>query len=148
ARPTMQPSTHGPTRWGERILAWGGAITGAGGLRRARVGRWIAPLLLAVSLAGPAAAAVRVGLFVGYCGVVPQGSWFPMGFEVQNDGPAFTALVEVTPGQFNSSQTGTMTVELPTGTTKRFVIPTFAGVTYNPSWNARLLDERGRVRAE
>jgi len=144
----MQPSTHGPTRWGENILAWGRALTSVRGLGRSRLGRWVAPLFLVVSLAGPVDAAVRFDLFVGYDGVVPQGSWFPMGFEVQNDGPAFTALVEVAPGQFNSSQTRTMTVELPTGTTKRFVIPTFAGVTYNPTWNARLLDERGRVRAE
>jgi hypothetical protein len=87
-------------------------------------------------------------MFVGYDGIVPQGSWFPIAFEVQNDGPAFTATVEVTPGQFTSSQTRTMVVELPTGTTKRFIIPTFNAASYNPTWNARVLDERRRVRAE
>jgi len=93
-------------------------------------------------------AAVRFDMFVGYDGIVPQGSWFPIAFEAQNDGPPFVATVEVTPGQFNSSQTRTMTVELPTGTTKRFIIPTFNAASYNPTWNARVLDERHRVRAE
>src|SRR4026207_710197 len=93
-------------------------------------------------------AAVRFDMFVGYDGIVPQGSWFPIAFEAQNDGPAFTATIEVTPGQFNSTQTRTMTVELPSGTTKRFIIPTFNAASYNPTWNARVLDERRRVRAE
>ena len=114
--------------------------------------RWPAALL-ACWLTGllacwPADAAVRFDMFVGYDGIVPQGSWFPIAFEVQNDGPAFTATVEVSPGQFTETQTRTMVVELPTGTTKRFIIPTFSTASYNPAWNARLLDERGKVRAE
>ena len=36
-------------------------------------------------------------------------------------------------------------MDLPTGTLKRVVIPVF---TAAQSWNARLLDERGRIRAE
>jgi hypothetical protein len=117
-----------------------------------RLARWSAALL-ACWLAGlltslPAGAAVRFDMFVGYDGIVPQGSWFPIAFEVQNDGPAFTATIEVTPGQFNSTQTRTMVVELPSGTTKRFIIPTFNAASYNPTWNARVLDERRRVRAE
>ena len=97
---------------------------------------------------GRAAAAVRFDMFVGYDGVVPQGSWFPIVFEVQNDGPAFTARVEVAPGQFNPGHTRSMRVELPTGTTKRFTLPAFAAASYSPTWTARLLDERGRVRVE
>lgn len=93
-------------------------------------------------------AAVRFDMFVGYDGIVPQGSWFPVVFEAQNDGPSFTGMVEVSPGQFNSGQTRTMVVELPTATTKRFIIPTFNAASYNPTWSARLLDQRGKVRAE
>ena len=93
-------------------------------------------------------AAVRFDMFVGYDGVVPQGSWFPIAFEVANDGPAFTGIVEVTGGQFSSGQTRLMKVELPTGTTKRLVIPTFSAASFNPSWNARLVDEHGKVYAE
>lgn len=108
---------------------------------------WLTAMALLLATA-PIHAAVRFDMFVGYDGIVPQASWFPIAFEVQNDGPAFTATVEVTPGQFNSTQTRTMSVELPSGTTKRFIIPTFNAASYNPTWNARVLDERRRVRAE
>jgi hypothetical protein len=108
---------------------------------------WLTTIALFLVTA-PTHAAVRFDMFVGYDGIVPQASWFPIAFEAQNDGPAFIATVEVTPGQFNSTQTRTMTVELPSGTTKRFIIPTFNAASYNPTWNARVLDERRRVRAE
>ena len=39
-------------------------------------------------------------------------------------------------------------VELPTGTLKRIEIPVFSTARYQSSWDVRLLDERGRVRAE
>src|SRR5262249_17295207 len=42
----------------------------------------------------------------------------------------------------------TMTVELPSGTTKRFTLPAFTTATYNPTWDARLFDEKGKLRAE
>ena len=113
---------------------------------RSRFHLWLAVLLFV--FAATAQAAVRFDMFTGYDGIVPQGSWFPVAFEVQNDGPAFTATIEVTPGQINSSQTRTMIVELPTGTTKRFIIPTFNSASYNPTWEARVLDERRKVRAE
>ncbi|NJN43731.1 MAG: hypothetical protein HC806_02655, partial [Anaerolineae bacterium] len=51
----------------------------------------------------------------GYDGVVPEASWFPVIVEVKNDGPPFTALFELSPGNYNQSQTRTMMVELPTG---------------------------------
>jgi hypothetical protein len=93
-------------------------------------------------------AAIRFDMFVGYDNIVPQGNWFPITFEVQNDGPAFTALLEISPDYYNANQTRRMVVELPTGTTKRFSIPVFTAANYNQSWTARLLDERGKVRAE
>jgi hypothetical protein len=94
--------------------------------------------------------AVRFDVFVGYDSQIPEASWFPITFEVANDGPSFNAVVEVTPGQFNQGQERRMAVELPTGTTKRFVIPVFSSshIYSMGSWDARLLDERGRVRAE
>lgn len=109
----------------------------------------LAQLVVLVGLFSlPSFAAVRFDMFVGYDGIVPVGSWFPVAFEVQNDGPAFTATVEISPGQFNATQDRAMVVELPTGTTKRFIIPTFNAGNYYPTWSARLLDERRRVRAE
>jgi hypothetical protein len=96
----------------------------------------------------PARGAVRFDVFVGYDGVVPEASWFPVICEVQNDGPSFNALFELIAGQYNQGQTRRMAVELPTGTTKRFILPVFSVQRYNATWDARLLDEKGRVRAE
>jgi hypothetical protein len=100
-----------------------------------------------VLLLTSAPAAIRFDMFVGYDNIVPQGNWFPITFEAQNDGPAFTALLEVSPDN-NANQTRRMVVELPTGTTKRFSIPVFTAANYNQSWTARLVDERGKIRAE
>ncbi len=107
-----------------------------------------AALLLALLFAfTPARAAVRFDVFFGYDGIVPEASWFPVTFEIFNDGPGFNGVVEVVPTQYDRNQTR-MVVELPTGTTKRFVIPMFASGRYTMSWDARLLDERGKTRAE
>jgi hypothetical protein len=80
--------------------------------------------------------------------VIPEASWFPIVCEVKNDGPTFTALIEVSAGQFNESQTRWVSVELPTGTLKRLVIPAFSSSRYRSSWDVRLLNERHRVIAE
>jgi len=110
--------------------------------------RAIAVFLLVLASLAPARALVRFDVFLGYDGILPEASWFPVSFEVQNDGAPFIGTVEISPGQFNQSQTRLMTVELPTGTTKRFVIPVFSASRYTYNWSARLLDERGKVRAE
>src|SRR5437773_8568562 len=90
-------------------------------------------------------AAIRLDVFVGYDGVVSQGGFFPVIFEVFNDGPAFNALIELTPAQFNQGQVRQVPVELPTGTLKRFVIPVFSSEQYRlASWNVRLFDDRGK----
>src|SRR5438105_11971906 len=85
-------------------------------------------------------AAVRFDVFLGYDGILPEASWFPLAFEVQNDGPAFVGVVEISPGQYSQSQTRLVTVELPTGTMKRFVVPVFSPSRhgYNYNWNVRL----------
>jgi hypothetical protein len=107
-------------------------------------------LILLLLLCGlvSAQAAVRFDVFLGYDGILPEASWFPVVCEVQNDGPTFNARVEIASSQYQSGQRRVMAVELPTGTTKRFVIPVFAASRYGLGWDARLLDERGRVRAE
>jgi len=104
--------------------------------------------LLCASEAFTVRAALQFDVFIGYDGVVPEASWFPVIVEVKNDGPTFTGLFELSPGNYNQSQTRTMMVELPTGTLKRFTVPVFSTTRYNSMWNARLLDERGKVRAE
>lgn len=103
-------------------------------------------LILAGSL--PLRAAIQFDAFLGYDGIVPEACWFPVVFEIKNDGPGFNAAVELSPGNLNQGQTYRVKVELPTGTLKRLVVPVFSSTRGFASWNARLLDERGKLRAE
>jgi hypothetical protein len=96
---------------------------------------------------GTANAALQFDIFLGYDGFVPEACWFPMVCEVKNDGPSFTGTVEVK-GGYNQEQTLLMTVELPTGTLKRFVLPLFSSGRGYAGWDVRLLDERGKIRSE
>jgi hypothetical protein len=97
----------------------------------------------------PTSAMLQFDVFLGYDSIVPDASWFPVVCEIKNDGPAFTGVVEVSAGQFNEGQSRRLEVELPTGTLKRVVIPVFAAAhAVYSRWDVRLLDERGRVRAE
>ncbi len=105
-------------------------------------------LLLFCGGAIPASAVLQFDVFLGYDSLVPEACWFPIVCEIKNDGPAFTGVVEVGGGQFNDGQTRRLAVELPTGTLKRVVIPAFSTARGYSSWDVRLLDERGRVRAE
>lgn len=103
--------------------------------------------LLSLS-AMPARAVLQFDVFLGYDGVVPEASWFPVVCEIKNDGPGFVGIVEISSGSFNQSQTRRLVVELPTGTLKRIDIPVFSTARYQSSWDVRLLDERDKVRAE
>src|SRR6266481_703817 len=71
-----------------------------------------------------ARADLQFDVFLGYDGIVPEATWFPIVFEIKNDGPSFTGTVELTTG--NQSQTRRLKVELPTGTLKRVVLPVFS----------------------
>lgn len=101
-----------------------------------------------VVLALSTRAMLQFDVFPGYDGVVPEASWFPIICEVKNDGPGFNGTIEISAGQFNEGQTRRTTVELPTGTLKRIEIPVFSTARYQSTWDVRLVDERGRVRAE
>src|SRR2546423_7106528 len=108
-------------------------------------------LLFLLLVLGPGTtlrAAIQFDVFLGYEGIVPEASWFPVVCEVKNDGPSFNGVVEVTPGNYNQGQTRRIVVELPTGTLKRFTIPVFSSSRSYSTWDIRLLDERGKVRAE
>jgi len=111
---------------------------------------FVAAALLLATATLSARAAIQFDIFLGYDGILPEASWFPVVCEVKNDGPTFTATVELIIGSFNQNQTLRTVVELPTGTLKRFVMPVFSGSTraYNTTYDLRLLDERGRVRSE
>jgi hypothetical protein len=113
-------------------------------------------LCVAGLMAGlPVQAALQFDVFLGYGGqptgtdgIVREASWFPVACEVFNDGPSFNAVFEVSSSQMGGGQTRRMAVELPTNTRKRFVIPAFAASGTYSSWEARLLDETGKVRAK
>src|SRR6267142_2300496 len=108
---------------------------------------WLAPLVLLLgTLAAPAA--LQFDAFLGYDGIVPEASWFPVACELKNDGPSFTGTIELTAGNLNQGQTRRVTVELPTGTLKRLTIPVFSTTRGYSSWDARLYDERGKLRGE
>src|SRR5436190_21498501 len=62
---------------------------------------------------------LQFDVFLGYDGLVPEATWFPVVCEIKNDGPSFTGIIEVAPGNANVGQVRRMVVELPTGTLKR-----------------------------
>lgn len=93
------------------------------------------------------ARAIQFDAFLGFDGSIRVMNWFPVVIEVANDGPTFNAIVQISSAQFVSGQTRRVSVELPTNTRKRIVIPVFASGRY-ASWEATLYDDKGKKRAE
>ena len=79
---------------------------------------------------------------------VTEANWFPVTCEIQNDGPGFNAIVEISAGQFGGGQSRVVRVELPTNTKKRFTVPVYCNNRYRTSVDARLLNEKRKVVAE
>ncbi len=92
-----------------------------------------------------AGAALQFDVFLGYDDILPERSWFPITCELHNDGPSFNAVIELTAEDIGRGQTRRVALDLPANTRKRLFIPVFATAR---DWSVRLLDERGRVRAE
>ena len=92
-----------------------------------------------------AKAAIQFDVFAGYDSTVRQAHWYPVTFEIKNDGPTFSGFVEVGSTQMGRQQTRRVPVELPTGTLKRITLPVFSS-SRNDSWTAALLSERIRGR--
>lgn len=105
---------------------------------------WI-PLLL---LPATSRAEVRFDVFLGYDDYVREGHWFPVAFEIENDGPPFTATVIVGAESSIETQQRQFAIELPTGTLKRVVIPVFPSSGRYTRWDARLFDPDGKLVAE
>lgn len=108
----------------------------------------LAALALLLPGLAPARAALQFDVFLGYDDLVREANWFPVACEIHNDGPGFTGVFELTSDQFGRGQVRRVVLELPTNTRKRFVIPVFGSGGRYSSWSARLLDQRGKVRAE
>ena len=109
------------------------------------------PRLLALAVllwVVPAASAkVQFDTFPGYDSVVRSGGWFPVTFEIFNDGPGFDAVIEISAGQFGGP-TVRHAIELPTNTRKRVVVPCFSSSQGFLSLDTRLLDSKGKVVVE
>lgn len=130
----------------------------AGGCRRVRLagwrelGRWLG-VWLCLGWMTSVRAELQFDVFVGYGsgggndGIVREAGWFPVACEVFNDGPGFDAVFELSSRQFGAGQVRRYAIELPTNTRKRFSFPMFSGSRY-ASWDARLVDGKGKVRAE
>jgi hypothetical protein len=105
------------------------------------------PVVFALLLLATASswAASRFDVFVGFDNLLPDKGWFPVTCEVQNDGPSFNAVIEISPAQLGQGQSRRVKLDLPSGTLKRVVIPVFSGA---PTWSARLLDEHDHVHTE
>ena len=104
-----------------------------------------AVLLLAMPMQS---VALQFDVFVGYGGVVREVSWFPVTCEIMNDGPAFKGTIEITGTHLGKGQRRRLELELPTNTRKRVMIPVFHGTGGLASWDGRLYDEDGKLRAE
>lgn len=95
-----------------------------------------------------AQAKIQFDVFPGYEGRYARaGAWYPVAFEIFNDGPSFDGVVEL-----GDDQTGGYTVripiELPTNTRKIFTSSLFCPTAGNHFISARLLDSRGKIRDE
>ena len=95
--------------------------------------RRLAKLGLVCLLAGGslARAEVQFDVFMGFAGKARQGEWFPVTFEIFNDGPIFDGQVE-----FRDNPVYDYNVELATNTRKRFTLAVFADT--NAGWSAKL----------
>lgn len=95
-----------------------------------------------------ARAAIQFDVFLGYDGVVSEASWFPVVCEIKNDEATFKGTIELSGGAYNQGQTLRTEIELPRGTLKRLVLPVFSSSRGFTTWDLKLMDERGKVRAE
>ena len=95
----------------------------------------LAKLGLAFLLAGNGLAngAIQFDVFMGFAGKARQGEWFPVTFEIFNDGPTFDGQVELRP---RFGDVYRYNVELATNTRKRFTLPVFGSA--NSGWSAKL----------
>jgi len=99
---------------------------------------------------GKARAAVQFDVFLGFGndGFVREANWFPVTCEINNDGPTFTGVVELTGVNSGGDNVRRFVVELPTDTRKRIVIPVYGTGGRFQAWDAKLLDERNKVVVE
>src|SRR5262249_33237754 len=102
-------------------------------------------LLVTAGLTQSARADLQFDVFLGFDGTIREASWFPVVCEIKNTDAGFTGVIQLSN---DGGQVQQMPVELPSGTLKRIVIPVFTSGRYSTTWTVRLVDARGKTRAE
>jgi len=113
--------------------------------------RWLRFLLALGALllsTFPGRTEIQFDVFVGLDDRVREGYWFPIAFEILNDGPPFTGTVVVGTEAALDNQQRQFAIELPTGTRKRVVLPVFPTFGRFSRWEAKLIDPDGKIVAE
>jgi hypothetical protein len=120
--------------------------------RWGRPRHWLARVAALVAawsaLNGSARAEIQFDVFIGYDDRVREGTWFPVAFEILNDGPTFTGTVVFSPEIGFDTQQRRFDIELPTGTRKREIIPVFSSSGRYGRFDARLFGLDGKLVAE
>jgi hypothetical protein len=118
-------------------------------LRKIRVLVRLLILLVPAAFCSSSRADLQFDVFPGYDTAVREAGWFPMAFEIFNDGPSFNGVVSISSGAgMGSGQETRIPIELPNNTRKRVSISMFATGGRFLQWNVRLLDDGGKVRVE
>ncbi len=106
-------------------------------------------LVISLGLCLPVTQAkIQFDVFPGYEGRFARaGAWYPVAFEIFNDGPSFDGVVEV--GDIQSGGYSThIPIELPANTKKVFTTTLYCPTSGSHLIDARLRDERGKIRDE
>ncbi len=91
---------------------------------------------------------IQFDVFPGYEGRFARaGAWYPVAFEIFNDGPSFDGVVEVSDVQASGYMVR-IPIELPSNTKKVFTTTLFCSTGGSHLIDARLRDERGKIRDE
>ncbi len=91
---------------------------------------------------------IQFDVFPGYEGRFARaGAWYPVAFEILNDGPSFDGVVEVSDVQASGYMVR-IPIELPSNTKKVFTTTLFCSTAGGHLIDARLRDERGKIRDE
>lgn len=98
--------------------------------------------------AGRTLGKIQFDVFPGYEGHFARaGAWYPVAFEILNDGPSFDGVVEVSDVQASGYMVR-IPIELPSNTRKVFTTTLFCSTSGSHLIDARLRDERGKIRDE
>lgn len=95
-----------------------------------------------------AQAKIQFDVFPGYEGRYARaGAWYPVAFEIYNDGPSFDGNVEIADIQ-SAGYSTQIPIELPTNTKKVFSTSLYCPTAGGHLIDARLRDSRGKIREE